>query len=168
MYKLILFLFVFLITGCALFPGSAKVPAIDSYAAIAPVLDSAETFFISLKDRKYGAAWDLLSKRSRKTIITAIYKASKKNGEDLQQENIENDFKKQGIISNAYWDAFLKNFDPDMVLEESRWDMGPVNKDKAEIIIIHKKSNHPAILQMFKENEIWKVGFSESFKNIRF
>ena len=151
-----------------MFPGSAKVSAIDSYAAIAPVLDSAETFFISLKDRKYGAAWDLLSKRSRKTIITAIYKASKKNGEDLQQENIENDFKKQGIISNAYWDAFLKNFDPDMVLEESRWDMGPIDKDEAEIIILHKRSDFPARLKMFKENGSWKIGFSESFGTRRF
>lgn len=168
MNKLPLLLIVFFLTGCASFPNSAEVPATDSYAVMAPILDSAETFFISLKERKYGTAWDLLSERSHKTIVTDVYKASKKNGSDLQQGEIKSDFEKNGIIFNSYWDAFIKNFDPDMALKESRWEMGFVNKNEAEIIILHKRSDNPARLKMFKENEAWKVGLIETFWARRF
>ena len=163
MNKLPFLLFVFFLTGCALFPNSAEVPATDSYTLIAPVLDSAETFFISLKERKYGTAWDLLSERSQKRIINDVYKASKKDEAGLEEEAIKIYFEKRDLLFNSYWDAFLTEFDPDMVLKESHWKMGPVKKNEAEIIILHKTSKNPAIIRMFKENGLWKVGFSESF-----
>ena len=168
MNKLPFLFFVFFLTGCALFPNSAEVPATDSYAVMAPVLDSAETFFISLKESKYGTAWDLLSERSQKNIIKDTYNALKKDEAGLEQEAINSDFEKNGMIFNSYWDAFLENFDPDIVLNESRWEMGFINKDEAEIIILHKTSDHPARLKMFRENEAWKVGFIETFQARRF
>ena len=163
MKKTILPFFLLLFIGYGLFLHPSESPAGETYKTTAAILETAEMFFVSLKERKYGTVWALLSEKSCRTIITDIYKASKENGENLQKEDIKSDFDKKGIISNTYWDSFLHDFDPDMVLEESRWEMGPVNKDKAEIIILHKKSEHPAILQMFKENGVWKVGFSETF-----
>jgi hypothetical protein len=168
MKKTILPFFLLFFIGYGFFFHPSESPAGESYKTTATILDAAEMFFISLKEKKYGTVWALLSEESCKTIITDIYKASKENGEDLQKGDIKSDFAKKGIIFNAYWDSFLQDFDPDMVLEESSWEMGPVNKDKAEVIILHKKSEHPAILQMFKENGVWKVGFSETFRVRKF
>ena len=163
MNKLPFLFFVLFLTGCALFPNSAKVPATDSYVIMSPIVDSAETFFISLKKKKYGTAWDLLSAESHNRIINDEYKARRKNGENIQKVAIQSDFETGGVLFNLYWDDVLKVFDPDMVLEKSRWEMGSISKDEAEIIILYKKSEHPAILKMFKENEAWKVGLVESF-----
>ncbi len=163
MKKTIISFFLLFFIGYGLFFHPSESPAEESYKTTAAILDTAETFFISLKEKKYGTVWALMSEKSCRTIINAIYTASEKNGEDLQKEDIKRDFDKKGIIFNTYWDSFLQDFDPDMVLEESSWEMGPVNKDKAEVVILHKKSEHPAILQMFKENGVWKVGFSETF-----
>jgi hypothetical protein len=41
--------------------------------------------------------------------------------------------------------------------------MGEIEKDKAEIILQYRKSEKPAILKMFKEDNEWKVGLDESF-----
>ena len=168
MKKTILSLLLLFLIGYGFFLNPSEALAGESYTTTAPILDTAEKFFISLKQRQYSVVWDLLSTKSHKTIINDIYKASKKLGENLEKTTIKNDFKKRGVHSNSYWDAILTEFDPDIILEDSRWEMGPVNKDKAEIILLHKKSKNPAILQMFKENEGWKVGFSESFKDVRF
>jgi regulatory protein YycI of two-component signal transduction system YycFG len=163
MKKIIISFFLLFFIGYGFFFYPSESHAEENYKTTAAILDTAEMFFISLKEKKYGMVWALLSEKSCRTIITDIYKASKENGEDLKKEDIKSDFDKKGIISNTYWDSFLQDFDPDMVLEESSWEMGPVNKDKAKIIILHKKSEHPAILQMFKENGVWKFGFSETF-----
>ena len=73
MNKLPFLFFALILTGCAFLQNPAEDPVKENYAAIAPVLDSAETFFISLKERKYGTAWDLLSERSQKRIINDVY-----------------------------------------------------------------------------------------------
>jgi hypothetical protein len=41
--------------------------------------------------------------------------------------------------------------------------MGKINKDTAEIYVQNKKSELPAILKMFKEDDVWKLGLEESF-----
>jgi len=170
MNKLLLLFFIFFLSGCALSPNSAKAPETEDHAQMGPILDSAETFFISLKERKYGTAWNLLSERSHSAIITDVYKVSKKSGENIPHEDIKKDFEGRGLIFNSYWNAFSnsKNFDPDMVLEESRWEIGFIEENKAEIIILHKIAKHPASLQMFRENGAWKVGFSETFGTRKF
>jgi hypothetical protein len=50
-----------------------------------------------------------------------------------------------------------------MVLEQSRWEMGFIKKNEAEIILMYKKSDRPTRLKMFKENDVWKVGLVETF-----
>ena len=41
--------------------------------------------------------------------------------------------------------------------------MGQVKNDRAEVIIRYKRSERPAIIQMFREDGVWKVGLEETF-----
>lgn len=126
------------------------------------ILESAEKFFISLKERNYKTAWGLISEKSQKTIIDDIYNASRKRGADIEKENIIMDFNRNGIIFNNYWDAFLNNFDPDVVLNERVWELEGVKTDYS-VILLKNKNKNPTRLQMYKENDYWKVGFVETF-----
>lgn len=127
------------------------------------ILARAEDFFTALKKGKYEAAWSLLSEKSRNTIIDDVYIKYQKMGGDIQREFIEQDFKKNGVIFNNYWDSFSRNFDTLMVLEQSRWQAGALERDKADIIITYKTSQNPLKLKMMRENDTWKVGLVETF-----
>ncbi len=127
------------------------------------LLDSSENFFFSLEKGEYQTAWELLSEKSHKTIINDVYKATRKLQKDIKREDIANDFLTKGIMFRNYWYAFAGNFDSKMILEESRWEIGYISKERAEIIITYKKTEHPAKLKMFKENNAWKVGLVETF-----
>jgi hypothetical protein len=133
------------------------------YKTLDPILKSAETFFISLRDNEYGTAWNLLSEKSHNVIIDDVYKASRKSNEDINKEDIIKDFNSRGMMSENYWNSFLRTFDADMILERSQWEMGFLRKDKAEIIITYNKSRRPATLKMHKEKNTWKVGLVETF-----
>jgi hypothetical protein len=61
-----------------------------------------------------------------------------------------------------YWESFLRNFDTDIVLEQSLWKMGAIEETEAEIIIQYNKFGNPTVLRMFKENNAWKVGLKET------
>jgi uncharacterized protein involved in type VI secretion and phage assembly len=41
--------------------------------------------------------------------------------------------------------------------------MGPVQKNRAEIILRYQKSDHDALLKLFREEGLWKVGLDETF-----
>lgn len=127
------------------------------------LLDSSEKFFFSLEKGEYQTAWELLSEKSHKTIINDVYKATRKLQKDIKKEDIANDFLTGGIMFRNYWYAFAGNFDSKMILEESQWEIGYISKDRAEIIITYKKTEHSATLKMFKENNTWKVGLVETF-----
>ena len=127
------------------------------------VLASAESFFRSLKSGSYGQAWSLLSVKSRETIIDDIYRGSKSSGTEYAKQQIAGDMKAGGMIAGSYWKGVLQSFDPNAVLEESRWEAGSVRSDRAQLLITHKKSKSPAQLQMFNEGGLWKVGLVESF-----
>jgi DNA-binding protein Fis len=133
------------------------------------VLTSAESFFKSLKGKDYTKIWSLLSQKSQDTIVDDIFKETLKNqssqtpATEYSKEQIFADLKVGGSLSKAYWNSFLEYFDPDVVLNQSKWDIGTVKKDRAEISIQYKKSDNPAMLQMFKENNTWKVGLVETF-----
>lgn len=160
MHKLLSAIFVLLLCISIVIPSTLKAQDNDS---INSVLDSAEKFFISLKAREYKHAWNLLSIKSQETIIKDIYKTSNKIGAKTTIENIQLDFNNSGLISKNYWDAFLDTFDPNQILENSRWEIGFIKENKAEIIIRQKKSEEPARLKLFKENNKWKVGLVETF-----
>lgn len=131
--------------------------------SINSVLDSAEKFFLSLRAKEYKTTWNLLSKKSQETIIKDVYKASNKIGAKTTKEDIQQDFNNSGVISQNYWNAFLDTFDPNMILENSRWEIAFIKEHEAEITITHKRSEEPARLKIFKEDNIWKVGLVETF-----
>jgi hypothetical protein len=127
------------------------------------ILTSAESLFKSMQRKDYAQIWVSLSQKSRDTIVQDTYKALKPSGRDYTEESIGRDFTGGGSLSMEYWNAFLQKFDPIMILEQSRWEMESIKSDEAEIKIIHKKAQSHAILKMFKERGIWKVGLTESF-----
>jgi len=133
------------------------------------VLTPAESFFKSLKGKDYTKIWTLLSQKSQETIVDEVFKEILKNQSlqttvmEYSREQILADFKVGGSLSKSYWNSFLEYFNPDLVLDQSKWDIGTVKKDKAEISIQYKKSDNPAMLKMFKENNVWKVGLVETF-----
>jgi hypothetical protein len=162
------YLFIFYLL-LSLFFAAVPAHAQKTEDQLNAVLISADTFFKSLKGKNYTKAWSLLSQKSQDTIIDDVFKeiiknqASQKTAAEYSKEQINADFKAGGPLSREYWNSFLVYFNPDFVLEQSKWDMGTIKKDKAEISIQYKKSDNPAVLQMFKENNVWKVGLAETF-----
>ena len=116
-----------------------------------------------MKGKDYPAIWKFLTIKSKKTIVKNVQKASAKADIKYLKEQIISDFDIGGPLSKLYWDSYLSEFDPDMILEHSRWEMGITKNKKAVVIIQYKKSERPAILKLFKEKEIWKVGLEETF-----
>ncbi len=159
---LILFISTLLAVSAIIFPTSV-LHANELSIAENRVLDSAENFFIHLKGRKFQSVWELLTEESRKTIVGDVYNSSIKLLPNLQVEDVKRDFENNGVFFNNYWNAFLNNFNPDMILEYSLWEMGVVEEDSAEIIINYSKSSKPAFLRLFNEEGLWKIGLTETF-----
>jgi hypothetical protein len=162
-------------------PARAASPEDDP--AVPAILARAESLFQSMKSRNYPAIFAALSAKSRETIVaettSALAAAAKQAspGKPIAAappsasaknpapgaEAIRSDFVAGGPIARDYWDAFLRRFDPDAALEHSRWEIGSVGKDRAEILLTHHGADHPAKLKMFREDGGWKVGLVETF-----
>jgi hypothetical protein len=129
-----------------------------------PILNSAESLFKAMKVKDYPAIWTALTIKSRKTIAGEVYKFVKTAERDgYTIDAVNDDFTSGGPTAKSYWDAFLGNFSPDVVLEQSRWEMGQIHGGKAEIDILFRKSERPAKLKMFREGGQWRVGLVETF-----
>lgn len=126
-------------------------------------VDVAESFFVGMKNREYSNIFELLTSKSKDVIISEVYNAIIKIDESVTKESLMFDFKMGGEISKSYWQGFLKNFNPDMVLVDSSWSVGKCDEKYCEVIITYKKSQKPALLKLYKENNSWKVGVVESF-----
>ncbi|MCX5809939.1 MAG: hypothetical protein NTX36_11310 [Proteobacteria bacterium] len=159
------FIFPIILSLLIVFPAYAQSTGDQLDAVLTP----AESFFKSLKGKDYTKIWTLLSQKSQETIVDDVFKEILKNQSsqttavEYSREQILADFKVGGSLSKSYWNSFLEYFSPDLVLDQSKWDIGTVKKDKAEISIQYKKSDNPALLKMFKENNAWKVGLVETF-----
>jgi len=136
-----------------------------------------------MKARDYPAIFAVLSAKSQETIVaetsSALAAAAGKPrpGKSTATETpsvpardpapgleaVRGDFIAGGPIARDYWDAFLSRFDPDAALEHSRWEIGSVGKDRAEILLTHQGAEHPAVLKMFLEAGGWKAGLVETF-----
>ncbi|MBW6504743.1 hypothetical protein K0B90_10795 [bacterium] len=136
-----------------------------------------------MKSRDYPAIFAALSTKSRETIVaetTAALAAAVKQAppgaptaagtpSSLEKmpapgpEAVRTDFTVGGPIARDYWDAFLRRFDPDVALEYSRWEIGSVGKDRAEILLTRHGADRPARLNMFLEAGGWKAGLVETF-----
>ncbi|NOZ68744.1 MAG: hypothetical protein GXP46_05770, partial [Deferribacteres bacterium] len=161
MYNVLILLSVLLV-GC-LPSFNIDDHARDRRQSPAPVLESAEEFFVSLESGRYDTAWELLSEKSREAIIEDVYQASLKIRKDIRKDVIIRDFSSRGVIFNSYWRAFVNNLDTSIILERSRWEIGYLKSAEAEILISYKGAP-PARLKMFKENRKWKVGLDETFR----
>jgi hypothetical protein len=128
--------------------------------SVSSILDSAEGFFIFLKQGEYMAAWELLSEKSQKTIINDIYRSSKNNGMEMKKGDIIRDIDNNGLIFNNYWKGFMLNFDPDVVLNDRVWEFENIESDHAVILL---KKRAITKLHMYKEDEHWRVGLIETF-----
>jgi hypothetical protein len=131
------------------------------------VLSSAESLFKGMKENNSPKIWMFLSVKSKNLIIDDVAKAEEKTGRKYAKEDIGKDFATGGQLSRLYWNSYLEMFNPDFVLEESRWEIGKIEKDKAEITIRYRKSEGPATLKMFKEEGKWVVGLEETFRSSR-
>jgi len=127
------------------------------------ILSAADNLFVQMKNKDYKAIWESISSETKEIIINDVYKASKKLNIEIKKEYLASDFSSNGHNAQAYWNSYLTFFDPVMVLEQCEWKMGKIEKNEAEVILQYKKSDKPAILKMYKENDKWKVGLEESF-----
>ena len=127
------------------------------------ILFAAENLFLQMKDKNYQKIWDNLTSKTKKSIIEDVYKVSRKMKIDVKKEDLANDFAFSGPHARAYWDSYLSVFDPDTVLKECVWSMGKIKGNAAEINVLHKNSERPAVLKLYKEDNAWKLGLEESF-----
>jgi hypothetical protein len=133
------------------------------------ILNSAESFFKFIKQKDYPKTWNTLTRKSQETIVDDVFKeiikkqSSQKDIKDYSREGIFADFVSGGPLSKSYWDNFLLYVDPNIILENSKWDIGTIKGNKANISVKYKKSDNPAILQLYKENSVWKFGLVETF-----
>jgi hypothetical protein len=139
----------------------------NSDSEIDKVLSSAESLFKAMKEKNYPKIWTFLSVQSKNIIIGDVGKAEEKMGRKYTKEDIGKDFATGSQLSKLYWNSYLENFNPNYVIEESTWQMGKIEKNRAEIAIRYKKSEGPAILKMFKEEGKWMVGLEETFRASR-
>lgn len=140
---------------------SSVVHATDS--DMEAVLTSAEGLFKAMQQKNYVKIWAGLSAKSHETIVGDTWKALKSSPGTYTEALVADDFNRGDVLARAYWDAYLQNFDPVMILDDSKWEMASLKDDRAEITITYKKAAKPAILHMVKEGGVWKVGLTESF-----
>lgn len=118
-----------------------------------------------MKARDYPAVWGLLSAKSRETIVGDVVRESGRLvAGTVAAGELSKDFAQGGPVARAYWESFLREFDPDTALLESRWEMGAVEKEYAEVRITSRTAERPAVLKMFREEGVWKVGLIETFR----
>jgi len=154
------------IAGLFLFPfhPPGLAAAAGEEPAVPAILAAAESLFQSMKARDYPATWSVLTEKSRDTIVSDTDEAIRKaGGTAIPKERLREDFAEGGPTCRQYWEGFLRRFDPDDALERSRWEMGVMEKDRAEVLITHRGADRPAVLRMFREGGSWKVGLVETF-----
>lgn len=141
----------------------AITPAAEDPKETAEILDAAEAMFKNMAARDFPALWRGLTAETQRNIVRNVGKAEGKIGNEYTDEQIRNAFQNGEALAREYWKAYLTWFDPKTVLNESQWTMGKVNKHRAEIILRHHKSDHDALLKMYREEGRWKVGLDETF-----
>lgn len=141
----------------------AMTPPAAPAAGPDELLTAAESLFQNMAKGNYPALWDGLSDATRRGIARDVGRAVAKTGDARGESEILADFAQGGPLARHYWAAYLGQFDPRTVLEESRWSLGVMGKDRAEIVLRYRKSRQDTILKLFHERGGWRVGLAESF-----
>lgn len=126
------------------------------------IIEVAETFFTSLQRKDFQKVWDCLTEKSKNRLIADILKYYKDSNFDLRS-TLESEFKTGSGASIQFWENYIFNFDPNMALKESKWEIGKITGGYGELLLTHKNSQRPAILRFYKEANQWKFGLVESF-----
>lgn len=137
--------------------------AFSSEEEISEVFSSAEKLFMSMRDRNYVLIWQSLTNETQQKTTHSIFRDLAGKGINLDRAAIANDFEAGGKIAKAYWDAYLSIFDPDDALSQSQWSIKKLKKDVAEINVHYKKSENTAVIKLYRQHNVWKVGLEESF-----
>lgn len=143
-------------------PGASLGQSLDD-PQVVEVFLAARTFFEEIEKGSNAALWKSITAESRKKIVDTIYKEQKKTGESSTRDQIRDNFESCGSICTAFWRAYSASFDREVTLQLSRWELGFLKKNKAEILITHPRADRPAKLKLFREDGKWKVGMMESF-----
>lgn len=161
MKKIILLLVILL---CSIWAGISCAQNKNNPQEENAVLTATEKLFQFMKAKDYVAVWQGISRKTQDIIINDVRKAEKKaSGVEIAKADLEKDFSSGGAFARSYWDSYLSVFDPDTVLQQSKWNMGKIEKNEAEVILHYKKSEKPAVIKIYKENNVWRVGLEESF-----
>lgn len=128
------------------------------------VLRPAERLFHAMTARDYPAIWELLSSKSKATIVADVAREQARVAAGaISSEEIAREFAQGGEIARAYWTGYLEQFDPDTALTKSRWEIGEIGEKEAEIRITYRDAERPAVLKLYREEGKWKVGLAETF-----
>lgn len=94
LYSLILFLLLIksgepphIFPGVAFAETAAVLSLVDD-----AVISTAESAFKAMKQRNYPALWEMLSRKSQKTIVDNVAKAAKKAGAGVGKAEVSRDF----------------------------------------------------------------------------
>jgi hypothetical protein len=155
-YMTVFYAFVFFLLFCT-------GPCLSADKREDEVLNAGETFFVALKEKRFADAWESLTIKSRDTIINEVYNEINKTEAKIGKDLVADDFNKNGELSRLYWNAFLKNFDPDIILEQSIWSIRKIGDDTAIIVLKYKESKYNSELKLYKQDGRWHFGLIESF-----
>ncbi|OPY85386.1 MAG: hypothetical protein A4E71_02119 [Smithella sp. PtaU1.Bin162] len=165
MKRIILLLVVSL---CCLWAGIAPAQNKNNPAEENEILTATENLFQFMQSRDYASIWSGISLKTRGIIIKDVQKAEKKaTGAEIDKQKLESDFQIGGPFAKSYWDSYLSVFNPDIVLQQCKWEMGKIEKSEAEVILQYKKSEKPSVIKVYRENNAWRVGLEESFGSRR-
>ena len=128
------------------------------------LISTCESFFKGLKAKNFQQVWGLLTSKSKAKIGKEVAdRIKKESGSPVSEEEIVRDFETGGPYSRAYWEAYVQNFDPDMALKDSKWEVGQIKDTYAEVILRYKTAERPAVIRLYKEGGEWRFGLVETF-----
>jgi len=127
------------------------------------ILSVAEGFFVALKEKRFADAWNLLTIKSKNTIVDEVYRGINKTNTKIGRDVVGEEFEKRGELFKIYWDAFSKKFDADTVLSQSVWNIGEIKQDISVLILRYKRSEYDSDLKIYKEDGQWRFGLVESY-----
>ncbi len=128
------------------------------------ILSAAEKPFIHMNEKRYRDVWEGISRKSKDAIVRDVLKACNVFHVTCDSATkFHEDFANAGPSAIVYWENYLAAFDPNSLIKESRWVMGKVGDEEADIVVRFRGSNGDAVLKVVKENGVWKMGLEESF-----
>jgi len=125
-------------------------------------IDRTNLFFEELQERNYPVLWSYLTKTSRSKIISDIISYAKPE-DNLTKEKVAADFETCSETCKNYWLGFLSFFDPAVILDESEWNISEESSSYVEVKLINSENNAQSFLKIYKENNSWQFGLTESF-----